>query len=122
MSLVAGIGCRRGAPAEAVAAALALALHETGRARQEVTLMATIAHKRDEPAIIEAARALGIELAIVDGASQPVLTESAASRAATGLGSVAEASALAAAGPGARLLAQRSTSGGATCALAETAS
>ena len=116
--LVAGIGCRRGAAPEAILAAVALALRQAGR--EDVTLLATIAAKRDEPGIAAAAAALAVPLEIVeDAAAQPTLTESAASRAATGLGSVAEAAALAAAGPGARLLAPRIATGGATCALAE---
>ena len=53
-------------------------------------------------------------------AAQETLTQSAASRAAHGAGSVAEASALAAAGPGARLTAPRAISADrlATAALA----
>lgn len=55
--------------------------------------------------------------------AQKTLTRSAASRAARRTGSVAEASALAAAGPGARLLGPRAVSPDrmATCALAVTA-
>lgn len=53
-------------------------------------------------------------------AAQPVLTRSAASQATYGTGSVAEAAALAAAGPGARLLSARLISPDrlATCAIA----
>ena len=56
--------------------------------------------------------------------AQVTLTCSAASRAARRTGSVAEAAALAAAGPGARLLRPRAVSPDrmATCALAEAAS
>lgn len=117
--LVAGIGCRRGVTAEAVLAAIALALQEAGRAA--VHLLATIEAKRDEPGIAAAAASLAVPLRIVAApGAETTLTESAASRAATGLGSVAEAAALAAAGPGARLLAPRTALHGATCALAET--
>jgi cobalt-precorrin 5A hydrolase len=54
-------------------------------------------------------------------AAATTLTDSAVVRAARGVGSVAEAAALAAAGAGARLLAARviSTDRRATCALAE---
>lgn len=48
-----------------------------------------------------------------------VSTESAAARAAADVGSVAEAAALAAAGPGSRLTLARITSAHATCALSE---
>ena len=53
--------------------------------------------------------------------AQATSTQSPASRASRGTGSVAEAAALAAAGPGARLLSPRviSADGRATCALAE---
>ena len=54
-------------------------------------------------------------------AASRCLTDSPRARSVTGLPSMAEAAALAAAGPGARLLAPRSTAGGATCALAESA-
>ena len=64
------------------------------------------------------ARPIGVdETALAD---QNTLTRSDASLAARGAGSVAEAAALAAAGPGARLLGARAVSddGMATCALA----
>ncbi|MHB1872666.1 MAG: cobalamin biosynthesis protein, partial [Steroidobacteraceae bacterium] len=48
-----------------------------------------------------------------------IVTHSDISQAATGLGSAAEAAALAAAGPGARLTLARIASAHATCALAE---
>ncbi|MBS7813706.1 cobalamin biosynthesis protein [Roseococcus pinisoli] len=122
MNLIAGIGCRRGASAEEVIAALDAALAETGRAREAVARLATIPLKAGEPGIAEAAAQLGIEVTIVtDAGDVEVLTESRCSRATAGLGSVAEAAALAAAGVGARLLAPRSSTGRATCALAETA-
>jgi cobalt-precorrin 5A hydrolase len=55
-------------------------------------------------------------LAAADGRT---LTQSAIARAAAGVGSVAEAAALAAAGPGARLLLARIASAHATCALSQ---
>lgn len=120
MSLVAGIGCRRGASAEEVLAALDAALAATARGRQELARLATIPLKAGEAGIAEAARRLGLALLIVtDAAGFDLPTESRRSRAATGLGSVAEAAALAGGGPGARLLAPRSSTGRATCALAE---
>ncbi len=122
MRLVAGIGCRRDAPAEQVEAALNAALRAAGRDATELSVLATLDAKAGEPGVVETARRLGLRIAAVaqrDAAAQAVLSDSAASRAATGLGSVAEAAALAAAGPGARLLGPRQASGAATCALAE---
>jgi cobalamin biosynthesis protein CbiG len=122
MRLIAGIGCRRGATAEDVLAAIDAAMAATGRARTELTRLATIPQKAEEAGLVAAAHELGIGLTIVeDAADFPGPTESRCSRATTGLGSVAESAALAAAGPGARLLAPRSTTSRATCALAETA-
>jgi cobalamin biosynthesis protein CbiG len=124
MRLVAGIGCRRDAPAAAVQAALHAALRDAGRQAGDLSLIATLESKVTEPGIVTTARRLGLRIAAVaqpDAAAQAVPTDSAASRAATGLGSVAEAAALAAAGPGARLLGPRQASGAATCALAESA-
>lgn len=121
--LVAGVGCRRGAPAETVVAALRLALQECGRALEEVASLATVERKREETGIAAAAGTLDLPLAIVadvDAAARRTLTISTASHAATGIGCVAEAAALAAAGPGARLLAPRCAARRmATCALAE---
>ena len=72
----------------------------------------------------EIVRRLGLPVHAVDAATlsrQETRTQSKPSRAARGTGSVAEAAALAAAGPGARLLAPRvvSQDGLATCALAK---
>lgn len=121
MSLVAGIGCRRGATADEVLEAVDVALAAAGRARQALSCLATIPEKAREPGIAEAAQRLGIGLAIVtDAADHPGPTDSRCSRATTGLGSVAESAALAGAGLGARLLAPRSSTRRATCALAET--
>lgn len=121
MSLVAGIGCRRGATAEDILAAIDAALAETGRGREVLARLATIPQKAGEAGIVATADQLGIGLTIVaDAADFSGPTESRCSRATTGLGSVAESAALAAAGPGARLLAPRSSTRRATCALAET--
>lgn len=119
MRLLAGIGCRTGVAAADVTAALAAALAAAGRTGGEVAGLATIARKAQEPGLVAAAAALGLPVLAVPGRGQATVTESAASRSATGLGSVAEAAALDAAGPGARLLGPRRIAGGATCALAE---
>ena len=72
----------------------------------------------------EAARQLGVALILIDApalaAAQPrCVTRSSRVEQITGFASVAEASALAAAGPGGRLLRARIAGPRATCALAE---
>ncbi len=66
-----------------------------------------------------AAGVLPLLIAEPAGDAPGMLTRSAASLAATGTGSASEAAALAAAGPGARLLGPRLVLGPVTCALAE---
>ena len=115
---VAGIGCRRGATAEEVLAAVAAARAAHGRARLDA--LATLGAKRGEAGIAEAAARLGLPLLIAEpGGTVEGLTRSAASLAATGTPSASEAAALTAAGPGARLLGPRLVLGPVTCAIAE---
>jgi cobalt-precorrin 5A hydrolase len=114
--IVAGFGFRRGVDIAALRAALALA--QNGLA---VTALATLREKAQT--IAELAALLDLPLIAIDTAAirnLPTITQSRASLAAYGVGSVAEAVALAAAGPGARLLAPRTISPDrtATCAIA----
>jgi len=112
---VAGIGCRRGVSVAAVLAAV-----EAARGGRRLDALATVPAKRGEPALAEAARRLGLPLvvgAVADGDPR-LLSRSAASRATTGSGSASEAAALAAAGPGARLVGPRLAVGPVTCAIA----
>lgn len=83
-----------------------------------VAALATLADKA--PALAPLAAALGVPVIGVTGPLPLTLTQSAASRAARGTGSVAEGCALAAAGPGAVLLAPRAVGADrqATCAIA----
>jgi len=112
---VAGIGCRRGVDAAEVLAAVTAA--RAAHAVAGLDALATV--KRDEPALAEAAERLALPLLIVAaGDDARLLTQSAASRAVTGTGSASEAAALAAAGPGARLLGPRLAVGRVTCAIA----
>jgi cobalt-precorrin 5A hydrolase len=115
--IVAGFGLRASASADSLADALA-------RAGGAPTLLATAEDKARSPAFRALAHRLGLPVLGIDPAAlsaQTTLTQSATSRAARATGSVAEAAALAAAGPGARLLGPRAVSGDgmATCALAE---
>jgi cobalt-precorrin 5A hydrolase len=123
--IVAGIGCRRGTPANAIAAAIEAALAGAGAARSALAIVATSETKHDEPGIAAAAAALGVRLVLVPqdalaGASARTLTRSARVEALAGVPSLAEAAALAAAGPAARLVGPRLALGAATCALAIT--
>ncbi len=116
--IVAGFGFRGGASADSLADALARACGPRPAA------LATLDDKARSPAFSEFAARLGLPvIAVTEEAAQDVdtLTSSTASQSARGVGSVAEASALAAAGPGARLVAPRviSADRDATCALAE---
>ena len=121
--LTAGIGCRRGVGEAAVVAAIRAALAHFDADESRLLRLATGASKRDEPAIREAGRRLGVPLTLVEApalraAEARILTRSARSRAAAGVGSLSEAAALAAAGPDAMLLGPRLALGGVTCALA----
>ncbi len=117
--IVAGFGFRSGATPESMVDAL-------GKTPQSkaVTLIATAAAKADAPAFQSLALVLGHPARAIEAnvlTRQSTLTQSDASFEAYGTGSLAEAAALAAAGPGAWLLGPRvmSSDGMATCALAE---
>ena len=117
---VAGIGCRAGSAAEAILLAVREAARRGG---STPTLLAAPSFKAAEPGLRDAAFRLGLELRFVERAALEeaqarCVTRSEAARRATGLASVAEAAALAAAGPGATLLLPRLAQGGVTCALA----
>jgi cobalt-precorrin 5A hydrolase len=123
--IIAGVGCRRGASAAAITAVIEAALKRTGHGKREVGIIATAATKRGEAGIATAALAWGVPLMFIppvdlQSASTRTLTRSARVAALVGLPSVAEAAALAAGGPAARLVASRIACGGATCALADT--
>jgi cobalt-precorrin 5A hydrolase len=123
--IVAGVGCRRGAEAAEITAAIHAALADQGLGAGALTLIATSAAKADEPGIKAAATGLGLPLIGVpqhdmEAAGARVATRSERAIAVTGVPSLAEAAALAAAGPTARLLVARVAVGPATCALAET--
>ncbi|MET9293019.1 Rv2231c family pyridoxal phosphate-dependent protein CobC [Streptomyces sp. NPDC003077] len=123
-----GVGARRGVPAGEVLDLIADALSSVAApARPDsssIAVLATVDGKADEPGVIEAARRLGVPLRTFPAevlAAVPVPRPSALVAAVTGTPSVAEAAALAAAGPGATLLVpkRKSVPGGrATCAVA----
>ena len=124
--IVAGIGCRKAVSGVQVAGAVHHALEQLATKPQALGLIATGSAKRDEPGIAEAAAMLSVPLLLLDNdqlvaAAGRCLTHSKASFKATGLPSLSEASAIAAAGPQGRLLGQRIVLGDVTCALATTA-
>lgn len=116
--IVAGFGFRSGATADSLRDALA----QTGAHLPDA--LATLDDKATMPAFTALADRLNrpvIPVADTALTHTETLTQSPASQAARNTGSVAEATALIAAGPGARLLAPRviSTDRLATCALAK---
>jgi cobalt-precorrin 5A hydrolase len=121
--IVAGVGCRRGTSAAAIETVIAAALSRAGLASGVLDVIAAPAAKGDEPGIAAAASALGVRLVLVaqldlETAGSRVATHSRRVATLMGVGSVAEAAALAAAGPAGRLVLPRIAIGPATCALA----
>jgi cobalt-precorrin 5A hydrolase len=123
--IVAGIGCRKGARAEEIDAAIETALGQAGCAPDTLSLVATSDGKGNEPGIIEAAAARNVRLVLVRPADLHAAgprTQSFSPRVKElmGVPSVAEAAALAACGPTATLLLPRLVVGPITCAIAGT--
>jgi cobalt-precorrin 5A hydrolase len=119
--IVAGIGCRKGASAAAISAVIADALARAGL--DTLDLVAAPQSKGGEHGVAAAAAVLGVPLVLVakadlEAAGARTQTRSERVLALVGVPSVAEAAALAAGGPAARLILPRITVGVATCALA----
>ena len=121
--ILAGLGFRRTVRAEEIEALVERALECARLTRDALTALATAEALSGTPALLAAADRLGVGVlaiaptALRDAAPQ-VRTVSARALAAHGVGSVAEAAALAGAGPGASLLLERIASPTATCAIA----
>jgi cobalt-precorrin 5A hydrolase/precorrin-3B C17-methyltransferase len=116
-SLVAGVGCSRGADAAEILALLDSALDEAGLSRKSVTALHSIDLKSDEAGLIEAARSLNVPLRFYAAGELSVYEVPNPSEVvadATGTPSVAEASVLAA---GAALVLEKRKSQNATVAL-----
>ena len=121
--IVAGVGCRRGAPAPDIETAIRTALARVGMAADALDAIATSEGKRAEAGITAAAEKFGVAVVLVPEAELQAAGARTATRservlALMGAPSVAEAAALAAAGPFARLVSPRLVIGAATCALA----
>ncbi|MEE8273321.1 MAG: precorrin-3B C(17)-methyltransferase [Alphaproteobacteria bacterium] len=122
--LALGVGCERGAePAELIGLARAtLARHEL--AAQAIACVVSLDVKADEPALDALATELGVPARFFDAATLEAETPRLANPsdavfAAVGCHGVAEAAALAAAGPDGALVAPKTRSPRATCAVAE---
>ena len=116
-SLIAGVGCSRGAGAEEILELLGSALHEAKLSQKSVAALSSIGAKSEEAGMLEAADALNVplrfypaeELAAVEAPNpSPVVA------GAVGTPSVAEASVLAS---GAELLLEKRKSANATVAI-----
>ena len=123
--IVAGVGCRKGVQPDDVKAVILAALERAGIAASELGVIATIDIKSREKGIEAAASSMRVPLVLVTPAdliavSMRVATRCERTQALVGVPSVAEAAALAAGGPAARLIAPRIVVGPATCALAAT--
>ncbi|MGX9147447.1 cobalamin biosynthesis protein [Mesorhizobium sp. 128a] len=121
--MVAGIGSRKGVSVEDVLAAIETAVEAHGLTMTALSALATAALKKGEEAIAAAGRTLNLPVIIVDdaalqSASSAVLSRSDVSQERAGTPSVSEASALAVAGAGAKLLGPRTVLGPVTCAIA----
>jgi cobalt-precorrin 5A hydrolase len=125
--LIAGIGLRADTSEADIAACLDAALTAAGFADEPVPRIATLAARESEPGLLALAKARNAELvAIPDealkGFEAACATRSTRIAALYGVGSVAEAAALAAAGPGGVLVQARIATARVTCALARAAS
>src|SRR5258708_21149724 len=101
--IVAGIGCKRGTLSEDIVSLILSVLTTFGISRENLDAIATEASKADECGIANAARLLSVRLircsiADLDRAADKVVTHSSRVQALKGVPSIAEASALVAAG------------------------
>jgi cobalt-precorrin 5A hydrolase len=121
--IVAGIGSRRETGADELEKVVRMALDMYRVPAERLEALATESEKATMPAFIEAARRLSVRLVActvedLDRVAGLVLTPSKLVLETKGVPSIAEASALIAAGRDARLLGTRVATAGATCALA----
>jgi len=121
--IVAGVGFRRGASADEIEAVVRRALGAFQLAPERLDTLATESEKAADPAFAEVAQRLSTAttacaLAELDKVAGQVLTPSRLVLESKGVPSIAEASALVAAGRNARLLGGRVAAARATCAIA----
>jgi cobalt-precorrin 5A hydrolase len=120
-----GVGCRRNCSGAVLAQLVSRTLVSWPRDLPSPVRRSlfTIEDKRGDAGINEAAQALGIDLVFLSRealreAMPRTQTHSARAQALFGVGSVAEASALAGGGPNATLVVPRTSENDATCAIA----
>lgn len=127
MTLVAGLGCRRGCSLDELRELLRETLAEVGLDESNLTALASATLKADEEGLLALAAALDLPLAVftpqqLAACEKRLVDPSEVVRAATGSASVAEAAALlqaeAQGGAPASLLVGKRRSAQATCALA----
>jgi cobalt-precorrin 5A hydrolase len=121
--IVAGVGSRRGTEADELERVVRMALDLFRVSTERLEAIATESEKATMPAFAEAARRLSVRLMActvdeLDRVAGQVLTPSKLVLETKGVPSIAEASALVAAGRNARLLGTRVATAGATCAIA----
>jgi cobalt-precorrin 5A hydrolase len=117
-----GLGCRSDVAPQAVLRIVEAALAQAP-AGTRLAGLHTSARKAAEPGLLHAAEALGLALRFHSDAALAAVAPRVVSRSArverlTGVGSVAEAAALAGAGEGARLIVPKFSADGVSCALA----
>lgn len=118
-----GLGCERGCPPSELLALVEQVLSGVIEDGSHLTGVFTIDQRRDEPAMLDVATSLGVPLQTFDAATLEamtprLLTPSARVFALVGCHGVAEAAALAGAGPNSRLIVGKTKSAHATAALA----
>jgi cobalt-precorrin 5A hydrolase / cobalt-factor III methyltransferase / precorrin-3B C17-methyltransferase len=116
-SLVAGVGCSRGASKDEILALLGASLEVAGLSPKSLTALASIDVKRDEAGLLEAAETLGVPLRFLpaeDLTAVDVPNPSEVVRGAVGTASVAEAAVISS---GAELVVEKRKSANATVAV-----
>ena len=121
--IVAGIGCGRETSSEDIVSLISVALSNFGIAAENLTALATETSTAAQRGIANAAQSLSIPvlrcpMADLGRVADQVLTRSLRVQEIKGVPSIAEASALVAAGPNARLLGARVAANKVTCAIA----
>ncbi len=121
--LAVGVGCVRGAAAEEVIGLIEAALHEADLAPAAIGGLFSLDLKLDEPAFHVASRHFNVPFRTFDtpalaAEADRLATPSDAVEQAIGLKGVAEAAALAAAGPHGKLILPKRSNRSATCAIA----
>ena len=121
--LAVGVGCDRGADPEKAIAHVRRCLAGAGLAEGAVVGVFSVDVKMDEPAVHAVAAALGVSVRFFSPAELEALTPRLRNPSETvfrvlGCHGVSEAAALAAAGPAARLVVEKTADGSVTCAMA----